>query len=423
MKLKEKLLKLIADKEARKKEIGKAIDKSEDAAEVRKMMVEITAINDEVDELRAAVTEIEAQEALEAKGKDPEKKGKDLEDDEPESRGAPQVPQGAFKPLGTYRMENQNPNALESREAEALEAAEKRGNDIKEGRSVTIATTGIITPTHQSSDIRSTFNEVSSLIDGVAHKPLPGGESFKQPYIAGYGTGDYTNEGENYAEAEPTFGYAEINKTKVTAYAEDTEELNKLTAADYDGEVQKGVRIASRKKITREILIGTGATGRLVGIFSSNATAIDADTDITIAEIDEMTLDEIMFSYGGDEDVEDAAVLILNKADLKAFAQLRTADGKKIHTIVSKGNYGTIDGVPYIINSACKAISSDATTAGQYAMAYGPLSNYLLAIFSEMEVARSTDYKFKQGMIAHRSSVFVGGNVISKNGFLRVKKG
>jgi hypothetical protein len=55
-------------------------------------------------------------------------------------------------------------------------------------------------------------------------------------------------------------------------------------------------------------------------------------------------------------------------------------------------------------------------------MAYGPLSNYMLTIFSDMDVTRSTDYKFKQGMIAHKGVVFAGGNVVSKNGFLRVKK-
>ena len=39
-----------------------------------------------------------------------------------------------------------------------------------------------------------------------------------------------------------------------------------------------------------------------------------------------------------------------------------------------------------------------------------------------MDVQRSMDYKFKQGMIANKSSIFVGGNVVSANGFLRVKK-
>ncbi|MFD6509393.1 phage major capsid protein [Bacillus sp. NPDC060175] len=303
-----------------------------------------------------------------------------------------------------------------------LEASEKRGQALMENRAVTVGSGSVVLPKHSASDIRPTFNEVSTLIDRVLTKTLRGGESYQQPYIKNYGEGDYTTEGNDYTTADTQFGYADITKAKITAYSEDTEELQKLPAADYDSEVMKGITVATRKKITREILIGTGATNRLVGIFSTAATAIDAGTDLSISKIDASTLDEIIYSYGGDEDVEDAAVLILNKKDLKAFAKLRTDDGKKVYNVVSNGNSGTIDGVPFIINSACKAVSDAATTAGQFNMAYGPLSNYQLTIFSDMDVQRSTDFKFKQGMIAHRGSVFAGGNVISKNGFLRVKK-
>ncbi|PEC31807.1 phage major capsid protein [Bacillus cereus] len=303
-----------------------------------------------------------------------------------------------------------------------LETSEKRGQALMENRAVTVGSGNVVLPKHSATDIRPTFNEVSTLIDRVSSKTLKGGESYQQPYIKSYGEGDYTTEGNDYNTSETTFGYADITKAKVTAYSEDTEELQKLPAADYDAEVMKGITVATRKKLTREILIGTGATNRLAGIFSAAATAIDSATDLEISAIDASTLDEIIYSYGGDEDVEDAAVLILNKLDLKAFAKLRTSDGKKVYNVVSQGNSGTIDGVPFIINSACKAVSDAKTTAGQYSMAYGPLSNYQLTIFSDMDVQRSTDFKFKQGMIAHRGSVFAGGNVISKNGFLRMKK-
>lgn len=303
-----------------------------------------------------------------------------------------------------------------------LETSEKRGQALMEKRAVTVGSGNVVLPKHSATDIRPTFNEVSTLIDRVSSKTLKGGESYQQPYIKSYGEGDYTTEGNDYNTSETTFGYADITKAKVTAYSEDTEELQKLPAADYDAEVMKGITVATRKKLTREILIGTGATNRLAGIFSAAATAIDSATDLEISAIDASTLDEIIYSYGGDEDVEDAAVLILNKLDLKAFAKLRTSDGKKVYNVVSQGNSGTIDGVPFIINSACKAVSDAKTIAGQYNMAYGPLSNYQLTIFSDMDVQRSTDFKFKQGMIAHRGSVFAGGNVISKNGFLRVKK-
>lgn len=297
---------------------------------------------------------------------------------------------------------------------------EKRGKDLIEKRAVSMSSGTIIAPQHQATDIKGTFNQVSSLIDGVTVKPLNGGESYKRPYIKGYGTGDYTAEGGTPPTTETQFGYADISKAKITAYAEDTEEVEKLPAAQYAMECEKGVRIALRKKATAEILVGDGSTNHLMGIF--NTDVIQAETDITVSAIDNKTLDEIIFSFGGDEDVEDAAVLILNKKDLKAFSQLRSDVGEKIHTIVSKGNSGTIDGVPYIINSKCKAISDATTTSGEYCMAYGPLSNYELAIFGDIEVKKSTEYKFKEGMLAHRGVVFMGGNVAAHNGFLRIKK-
>lgn len=318
-------------------------------------------------------------------------------------------------------------DGIENPEEKAPDAeAEKRGKDLIEKRAVTVKASNIVVPTHTSNTINPTFNEVSALIDRVHTVTIVGGEAYSQPYIKGYGTGDYTEEGAEYADAEPVFGYAEIGKTKVTAYAEDTEEIRKLPAADYDAVVQGGISKAMRKKITREIMVGDGASNHFTGIFhnptDSAKQVIDPDTDLEISEIGADTLDDIVFSYGGDEDVEDAAVLILSKKDLRAFAKLRGTDKKKLHDIKTNGNMGTIDGIPFIINSACKAVSDTNTAAGAYCMAYGSLSNYQKVIFSDVDIQFSTDYKFKQGNIAHRGSVFMGGNVVAHNGFLRVKK-
>lgn len=356
--------------------------------------------------------------ALETELRDLEETQKQIETRQRLLKEAEEINNNQMPEMRTVETFNNEPQKQDVE----LETSEKRGQALMENRAVTVGSGNVVLPKHSATDIRPTFNEVSTLIDRVSSKTLKGGESYQQPYIKSYGEGDYTTEGNDYNTSETTFGYADITKAKVTAYSEDTEELQKLPAADYDAEVMKGITVATRKKLTREILIGTGATNRLVGIFSAAATAIDSEADLEISAIDASTLDEIIYSYGGDEDVEDAAVLILNKLDLKAFAKLRTSDGKKVYNVVSQGNSGTIDGVPFIINSACKAVSDAKTTAGQYSMAYGPLSNYQLTIFSDMDVQRSTDFKFKQGMIAHRGSVFAGGNVISKNGFLRVKK-
>lgn len=300
---------------------------------------------------------------------------------------------------------------------------EKRGQDLKEKRAVTVTSSNILTPKHQSNNMKGTFNQVSSLVDLVTHVPLMGGESYSTAYEKGHGEADYTAEGAEAASVEVEFGYVDIGKSKITAYSEVTEEVMKLPAIDYDSRVIDGVRKSIRRKLSKEILIGDGGKDHLVGIFSSKATAISASKDMTISEITSTTLDEIIFSYGGNEDVESASYLILNKKDVKAFATLRDSDNKKVYEVKTNGNTGTIDGVPYVINSACKAISDPSTASSSYAMAYGPLENYELAIFSDTEIKQSEDAKFKEGMIAHRGIGFFGGNVVAQDGFLRIKKG
>ena len=283
---------------------------------------------------------------------------------------------------------------------------------------------GVVLPQHDSPEISQTYNNVSSLIDRVKTVPLPGGESYKRPYVVSYGDGaGSTAEGADYNVSEPEFNYSEIVREKITAYAEEPEEMQKLPDADYDVVVEDSVTRAIKRYASRQILVGPGGTGKFRGIFfnptEDKEKVIDPDTDITtITAIDDGTLDEIIYSYGGDEDVEDVAVLILNKKDLKRFAKLRDKQGRKIYTIKNHGNTGTIDEVPYIINSACGEIGG---TAGSYAMAYGPLSNYEVAIFSDIDARKSEHYKFKQGQIAYRADVFMGGNVVAKNGFIRVK--
>ena len=331
--------------------------------------------------------------------------------------------------------------AAETEKASSIKAMEERGAKAKKGAEVKYSAQAISKKingsltvddtapvVHTAADVKETFNDVSSLIDRVKIVSLSGGETYQRGYVKSYGAaGGVTAEGANYSSSEPEFGYVTISKEKVTAYAEEPEEMAKLPNADYDGIVEKSITSNVRKKITKQIISGDGSTGTIKGIFYNPASAtddvIDRDTDISVAAIDNKTLDEIVYSYGGDEDVESIAVLILNKKDLKAFAMLRDDDGRKVYTIVNNGNTGTIDGVPFIINSECSALSDSNTSANAYCMAYGALENFELAVFSDIDARKSEDYKFKEGQIAYRASILVGGAVAAYNGFIRVKKG
>ena len=422
--------------EDRRADLIKRSNESKDIAEVKSINQQLLTINDDIAAVRSAQVPKEEQNNFDPNDPDGRTAAVNARLKELQAEQPPDFIQGkGFIPAGENRNANFNSE---------LEKREKAGKNLKangeeksplsifgELRTVTVTppsgeSATIVVPSNFSANINPDFPVVSSLVDAVAHLSLNGGEKFRQPYITGIDTGDYTTEAQDAKEAETHFSYVDIDKTKITAYAELTEELEKLPAAPYADTVFQNVRTSMRKLLTKEILVGAGDTNQLVGIFSSKAVAIDADTDLGLSQITDTTLDEILFTYGGDEEVEDPAVLILNKLDLLAFSKVRTSTKQKFYDIRVFGNSGSINGIPFIINSACKSItatSGDSVAAsGDYCMAYGSLSNYLLVEFSPMEVKRSTDYKFRQGITAFRGNCFFGGQVVRKNGFLRVVK-
>ena len=401
--------------EKRKADLTARAEQSTDVDELRRIHQQLVTINEDLAAL------IDAQAKVTTEDEEVDERTAAVNSVKESRSDAPKFIQGK----GFIPAEERGNKNLDS----VLEQREKAGADLKENRAVksplsTFGELRAVTVTPASgSTINPDFPVVSSLVDAVAHLSLNGGESFRQPYITDIDAGNYTAEGANAAQAETHFAYVDINRTKITAYAEITEELEKLPAATYADEVFKNIRTSMRKVLSKEILVGAGGTNQIVGIFDSAATAIDANTDLSMSAITDTTLDEILYNYGGDEAVEDPAVLILNKLDLLAFAKVRTSTKQKFYDIQLNGNTGTISGVPFIVNSACKALTATSgTSAGDYCMAYGSLSNYLLVEFSPMEVKRSDDYKFREGMTAFRGNCFFGGNVVRKNGFLRVKK-
>ena len=314
-----------------------------------------------------------------------------------------------------------NPIQIERTDQVNKEELEKRGAMLKEARVIQVSSEEILLPEHTAPNIAAyPFAQVSSLVDRVKVVNLTGGETYKKSFIKGNGIAGLTAEGAAYSETEPDFGYLTITKVKVTAYTEITEELEKLPSLPYQAEVIKNINIALKKKISEQILKGPGTSNTFTGIFSDQAVALADATPLEISAITDSTLDDIVFAYGGDEEIEGGAYLILNKNDLRAFAGLRTPEGRKVHTIDYINS--TIDGIPYIINSHCKALTDTNTSEGEYVMAYGGLHNYEVPIFSPVEIGKSTDYKFKDGIISYKASVFTGGNVVGYNGFLRIKK-
>lgn len=441
----EKLEKLV-DLRANLKFAEKRYDEATEAADLDTIEAEITELKSEIEAVEAEINEATevTEEATEESTEEPKTEEENVEAEEKATEEVTEESTESVEPtseeversaqwkkidrdnltkVASYEQRGGNVMENEKRDVLTTEQIEARAKAVKEGRTVTVGSSKILLPDHQSSDLKTVpFKQVSSLVDMVRKRNLIGGESYESPFTKDYGMGGNTAEGAAATTAEPEFDTVEIQKAKITAYAEFSEELEKLPAADYVSEIDKGVITAVKKKIAQEIITGDGTTNHFVGILS-NAEAnkcVLVEDDVEISEINGDTLTEIVFNYGGDEEVEGVATLLLNKLDLLAFAKVRNEkNGMKEYRI--DYNAQTINGIPYIINSNITPLAS--AEAGKYVMAYGIPMHYELPVFSDIESKKSTDYKFKEGMICIKSVVFTGGNTSSYRGFIRVKKG
>lgn len=95
-------------------------------------------------------------------------------------------------------------------------------------------------------------------------------------------------------------------------------------------------------------------------------------------------------------------------------------DKSLLSKIVNDVCLPTINGIPFVCTSRLAPFAT--VEAGKPYMVYGKMKGYELAHFTALEVAKSTDYKFKEGVIAFKVTGFVGGSPAMWNGFASVQK-
>lgn len=408
--------------EEKKKELLAKIENAKDMEELRSLQEELEDLKEEEKKAEEEKTKVEEERALLRKNAE----GIEIKE-EKEERNL--VNAKKIEKPGEEKRNMEEENKVLEERGQAL----KDGKSIKvdyEDRAVTVSSGSVLVEKKYKRTIDESFQGVSALVDRVNSIQLDGGDSYSVAFEKGYGEGDYTAEGADYSETEPKVDYVETGRAKITAYTEVTDELTKLPNIDYQALVVKRVRDAIRKKLGGQIIAGAGTSNTIKGIYNADTKVLPTSdgADIEIGVIDEDTLNTVVFAYGGDEAIEDEQVLILSKKDVEAFSKVKDTTGRFVYRITRNGQTGRIGyaqggvDVPFVINSACKALSDDATGEGNFTMVYGALSSFELPVFSALEIKESRDYKFKQGIIAYRGDVIVGGTVSKYKGFVRIKK-
>lgn len=302
-------------------------------------------------------------------------------------------------------------NAAEER-ANAFAASNRMTIENKEARAALLVSGGNIAQPVGVGGINGTFPQVSSIVDLVKIVDASGmGGGYTIAYeISAADAADHT-EGAAAANSEPvldTINVTAVDKALVSYLSNKVRKQSPLT---YEQKVRESAMIALRKAASKVIVDA---------VVNSEITET-----VEITAIDHTTLRKIALTHGGDEAVGGSAVLMLNKADLIAFGDVRgTSEKKAVYEITPDAvnpNTGIIrDGglsVRYVINNNCAAFA-----AGGKSLCYGNPQAIELAMFSDYEVKTSEDYKFAEDMLAVRGTVSIGAGMGVYKGFTVVQK-
>lgn len=431
----------------KKKELRGRIDEAktdkeldEIETELRKVNMQITEEKERIEEEKRSGSYIDEN----GQSKRTQMVNSDENDDpdnNPEKRSAEYTPGVGFRTVDGADFNDEKEFRNVGNEKVTLTELEKRGEiwkgNNREERAVVLDDT-ILIPKHKSNTVNALpFNEVSSILDLVKITPFPNGNSYEVPFEYETDEADYTEEveaggtGGDYHEVGVKFDSSKIKKAKVTTYSEISKEFLKTPSANYAERVQVNVVKSIYKKIAKDIVVGAGGDNAIQGILTQPAKVQNdkgqqrdnrvIDKDIELSELDGNTINDIVFSYGGDNDVEEGQVLLMHKMTLNEFSKMRDGNGNKIYDIKTYGSTFTIDGIRGVFSAHIKPFSQ--ATQGEYFMAYGSPQAYELALFGNIEVEESIHYKFRQGLISYRADEFIGGNLTAYKSWIRVKKG
>jgi len=292
---------------------------------------------------------------------------------------------------------------------------------------VTIGGT-LVQPTGADSQIHGDGAAISSILDMVQVVDLTGLGSYEVPYLISEFDGTVGNITSKSGQArsnssDPSFGISVLKPVEVTTTSYVDRNIAKLSPANYYARVQEMALRALRRSAVNLIVNGDSldATKTMYGIKNAlnKAGSSIIKTD-TYSSIDVDTLDELYFAYGANSELGGAANLLLKKAALKAFGELRGTNEKaRLFKITPSGNGNTgiiADGgvqIPYVLTP--ELADGD--------LVYGNPLHYLLGLFGDYEIRIDESVKAIERMHTILGDVALGGNVIEHEGFVYFSTG
>ncbi len=300
----------------------------------------------------------------------------------------------------------------------------------RQSRSTLIGTDTLLKPTGSGTEIHDNLNPVSSIIDQVYVMDATGAAAYEEAYVkAEPEANERQDDGTAATASDPTFRVAKIMPALINVTSFVSRNIQRVSPLSYEAKIRELALKALRRKVAD--IIANGSTDGF-GIKTAKNTlgeTIYKTLEVSSTTIDANTLKDIVFAYGGNDELGGNARLFLTKEDLAAFGKVRGTNEKRalyeITPSTENPNIGTIkEGgviVPYTIYSGLNSLST--ATQGSEAiqtMLYGDPTNYELALFGDYTVEVYRETKAVEGMLTVIGEIMAGGNLIVDEGFVVV---
>ena len=386
---------LATKRNAELEELAKRVEALEKVNTESEDEAELKAAGDELDELNAKKAELEAELA------DINAQIAELDKPNEEEEGKRNKNKFNFMKRGNNTMTFEERNEMAKKFAETRKAT----YGAEETRAVLVSSGTIATPTEVDGINENGFVGVSSIIDLVKVVNCEGMGKNRVAYTKTDATAAEQIEGSAASGSGATFGFVDISPKSVAVLDAISKQTKKQSPLQFEAKVKEKAMLALRKEAAK--------------IVTENVVASNLCATKTITALDEHAIREVVLSYGGDEGVEGAAYLFLNKADLVTLGKVRGTDKKAVFEIIpdANPNTGTIkDGGTIVKYCLDKNLAAGT-------LLYGQPKNIELDLFSNYEIAVSEDFYFDKLMDAIRGDVELGADVVAQHGIVKITVG
>ena len=262
----------------------------------------------------------------------------------------------------------------------------------------------------------------SALIDLIKLTDCTGMSSYTVPVVTADPEASDGTEGQPAKESNPTFDKVTLTPQLKRLISYISREIRKQTPVLYEQKVKECVRRALRKVLTKLVITNVTKSSLTTKLALKGATGKALFTS--------SLLSDIILSYGGDEELDGAAVLLLNKKDLKAFAEVEgkneflkpytvTPDAANPSTGVIKDNAGL--SCRYCLCKDVPALSDAALNGSpKTTMLYGNPQCVEMGVWGGVDVTVNEGYKFGEGLLSVLGEVTADADLTVKDGFVVV---